>query len=52
MLFCSLSVMDMVPVLVILVLLFSLVCRWRIFRKMGIRPWLSLIPVVREYKNF
>ena len=52
MLFCSLSVMDMVPVLVILVLLFSLVCRWRIFRKMGIRPWLSLIPVVREYKIF
>ena len=44
--------MDMVPVLVILVFLFTLVCRWRIFKKMGIRPWLSLIPVVREYKIF
>ena len=52
MLFCSLSIMDLVPVLVILVFLFTLVCRWRIFKKMGLRPWLSLIPVVREYKIF
>lgn len=52
MLFCTLSIMELVPVLVILIYLFTLVCRWRIFRKMGIRPWLSLIPVVREYKIF
>ena len=52
MLFCSLSIMDLVPVLVILVFLFRLVCRWRIFKKMGLRPWLGLIPVVREYKIF
>lgn len=52
MLFCSLSIMDLVPVLVILVFLFTLVCRWRIFKKMGLRPWLGLIPVVREYKIF
>lgn len=52
MLFCSLSIMDMIPILVMLVFLFTLVCRWRIFKKMGICPWLSLIPGVREYKIF
>ncbi len=52
MLFCSLSLMDLVPVLVILVYLFTVVCRWRVFRRMNIRPWLSLIPVVNSFMIF
>jgi len=52
MLFCSLSLMKMIPVLILLIVLFRQVCRWIIFRKMGLRPWLGIIPGAREFMIF
>ena len=52
MLFYSLSIMKFIPYLIALVLLFGVVCRWRIFQKMHVRPWLSVIPVVSHFIIF
>ena len=52
MLFCTLDIINVIPILILLVYLFTVVCRWLIFKKMHVRPWLSLIPVVREYMIF
>ena len=52
MLFCSLNISRVIPVIIVLIFLFRIVCRWKIFRKMGTRPWLSLIPGVREFFIF
>ncbi|MGX8774449.1 MAG: clostripain-related cysteine peptidase [Bacillota bacterium] len=41
-----------IPVLVVLMLLFRVVCRWKVFSKMNLRPWTSLIPGVSEFLMF
>ncbi|MBQ9015450.1 MAG: hypothetical protein IJ109_04955 [Firmicutes bacterium] len=46
------SITNILIVLGILWELVRIVCRWQIFRKMRLRPWLSLIPGVREYSIF
>ncbi|MBQ3322759.1 MAG: hypothetical protein IJH05_07960 [Firmicutes bacterium] len=52
MLFCPLGLFDLIPVLIGIGILFRIVCRWFIFRKMGTRPWLSLFPIIREFLIF
>ena len=52
MLFCTPDLTRFIPYFILLVFLFTLVCRWIVFKKMHIRPWISLIPFVREYKIF
>ena len=52
MLFYSLSFVQYIPYLIGFVMLFRIVCRWRIFQKMSIRPWLCIIPVVSDYLTF
>ena len=39
-------------ILVMVAGLFGIICRWRIFQRMGLRPWFSLIPILSEYKIF
>ena len=46
------ALFNYVPVLIILLFLFRIVCRWKVFSKMGLRPWTSLIPFVSEYLVF
>ena len=52
MLFYSLSFVKYIPYLIGFVMLFRIVCRWRIFQKMNLRPWLCIIPVVSDYLTF
>ena len=52
MLFYSLSIVQYIPYLLTATVLFALFCRWRIFQKMKVRPWLCLIPVVSDYIIF
>ncbi len=52
MLFYSLSIVKYIPYLIGVILLFRIVCQWRIFSKMNLRPWLSLIPVVSDLLIF
>lgn len=52
MLFCPLGLVELIPVLIVIILLFRIVCRWFIFKKMGTRPWLSLFPGIREFLIF
>ena len=52
MLFYSISLVKFIPYLIVLVLLFEVICRWRIFQKMQARPWLSIIPIVSDYVIF
>ncbi len=49
MLFYLFGFMEAVPALLLIVLVLRIICRWIIFRKMGARPWLSLIPLVSDY---
>ena len=46
------ALFNSVPTLVTLLLLFRMVCRWKVFSKMDLRPWISLIPIVSEYLVF
>ena len=46
------DILIAIPVFLILIDLFVIVCRWRVFGKMGLHRWMSLIPVLREYKVY
>ena len=52
MLFYSLSFVKYIPYLIGFIMAFRIVCRWFIFRKMSVRPWLSIIPVVSDFITF
>ncbi len=52
MFFYSHAFYNFIPVLVGILILFRIVCRWRIFGKLSIRKWLCLIPVVSDYLVF
>ena len=52
MLFYSLSIVKYIPYLIGIILLFGIVCQWRIFSKMNLWPWLSLVPVVSDFLIF
>lgn len=48
MLFCSPDITLLIPIIIILVYLFIVVCRWIVFKKLHIMPLWSLVPIVRE----
>ena len=52
MLYYFLGFADVMTIIVLVVLLAGLAGRWMVFKKMGVRPWLSLIPLVHEYVIF
>lgn len=52
MIFYSYSVLNFIPYLLAAIMLFRVICRWKIFSKMGARPWKSLIPIVSDYIIF
>ena len=41
-----------IPILIALLFAFRIVCRWKVFGKMNLRPWTSLIPIISEYLVF
>ena len=46
------SIFNIVPFIIAFVVLAGIVFRWKVFRKMGARPILSLIPGLRAYVIF
>ena len=52
MLYYFLSLTDVVNYITLALLAAGLVGRWFVFKKMGVRPWLSIIPLVHEYVIF
>ena len=41
-----------IPILIALLFAFRIVCRWKVFGKINLKPWTSLIPIVSEYLVF
>lgn len=52
MLFCFPDLNRILTVLIAVVLVFRALCRWRVFAKMGVRPWTALIPGVWQYQIY
>ncbi|MCF0111649.1 MAG: hypothetical protein HUJ58_07100 [Erysipelotrichaceae bacterium] len=49
MLYYFMSIDDILSIVVILAFLLGIIGRFFVFKKMGIKPWLALIPVAGEY---
>ncbi|WP_027868547.1 clostripain-related cysteine peptidase [Eubacterium sp. AB3007] len=43
---------NILPYIVLCILAARMVCWWIIFRKMHIRPWLCLVPIIGDYQIF